>query len=348
MDQEPQLPTEKPIDSIKESMGQFHQDKFIKKLLISACIIVVIATLLFFLTNKSRISHQSTDEIQTYISTSPSPSPIVRTERFPSVTPLSHPSNQPLSCLPKKGELNAKGAISVLVVPAYFDDVSAEFANHNQRIFIYQDAFSEINAYLTKIQERDLHKQLLHIDFHLSEPIRISESPWLFEKNAQKIRSVIQEKLPLVSLSSYQIVILRALTNTVTTTGGYNLGTTVWVNLPWSSDAPTPENAAFFQNPRALHVYRGIFTAHMLHEIFHSFGMSDNSYETEGARYNIFYQGSIYDGSQPFVDLGLGKDIGDVTDTLGIFQDIGLSIRKEIGWVDSDGNGIVDVEEFCN
>lgn len=263
-------------------------------------------------------------------------------------TPLVTPTAS--VCLPKKGVVVASGNVKVLVVPTYFSDVSSELSNHEKRVRIYLDAFDEINAYLLHVQEFDLGKQVFfQLNFTLADPISAEGSPTLYELNPQKIRSVITEKLPKLGISNYQIVVMRALTQIPTSTSGYNFGNTIWINQPWSSDAPTPESIELIRqnDQRAMHVYRGLLTSLMFHEIMHSFGMSDNSYEKEGGRYNIFYKGRKYDGSQDLVDLGLGKDIRHVDDNTGILQYIGPGVQKEIGWVDTNNNKVIDVEEFC-
>jgi hypothetical protein len=119
----------------------------------------------------------------------------------------------------------------------------------------------------------------------------------------------------------------------------------VWLNKTGDSTNPIPESisAISSNNLAVLHNYRGTFTSLMLHEILHSFGMSDG----EGARENVFYKGIIYDGSQELFSKDIGSDIRDVDAETGIFQAIGKNVSEQIGWSDRNMNGKIDVEELC-
>lgn len=264
----------------------------------------------------------------------------------PTLTPTKEimisPTKQ--SCF-KNPTLLAQGLIKILVVPVYFNDVKDEYVNHEKRVGVYFDAFNEINIYLNKIQQDRIKKKILDLDFELSKPIAVNQQPTYFELNAANIKTEIKTQLPEIDLEDYQIIIFRALTNISTNTNGYNMGDVIWINRNWTSDAPLPEKIEYIENKNqhALHLYRGILTSLTLHEILHSFGMSDG----EGARVNVFFSGDKYDGYQQLFYKDLGSDLRNVDANTGIFQDIGLNVSKEIGWSDANNNGILDVEEFC-
>ncbi len=247
-------------------------------------------------------------------------------------------------CL-KYPTLIAQGLIKILVVPVYFSDVRDEVITHGKRVGVYFDAFNEINIYLSKIQQDKGGKKILDLDFELSKPIVVTQQPAYFELKATNIKTEIKSQLPEIDLKDYQIIIFRALTNISTNTNGYNMGDVIWINRNWTSDAPIPEKVEYIENNNqyALHLYRGILTSLILHEILHTFGMSDG----EGARVNVFFTGGIYDGTQTLFHKDLGSDLRDVDVDTGIFQDIGLNVSREIGWSDINNNGILDVEEFC-
>ena len=275
--------------------------------------------------------------------------------------PSGNPSPSPAPCLRQWwGPIYAKGNISILVVPAYFPDVVAEYANHAAREQVYRDAFAEINTYLATIQQQQFGKQLMTLQFTLAQPIQVTGSPTEYEQSSDKILSAIKASYPEVDSGKYHIVVMRALTTQASNYSGYNFGTQIWanqnwgsiawMNQTWSGNTPIPESVALIQqqDQYALHLYRGFLTSLMLHEVMHSFGTSDTTNDAnEGGRANRFYEGVRYDGTQPLLNLGLGSGYEDVTANRGIFQDFSHPLLKEIGWTDENRNGKIDIEEVC-
>jgi hypothetical protein len=261
-------------------------------------------------------------------------------------------------CLNDKGKATAIGTKKILFVPIYLNGVFDKVIFHEElKNQMYLPSFSDINNYL-KIKSKEFTgDEIFSINFTISEPLLIDldslENNML---NAPNIIPFIRNKIKY-NLSQYDIIVFRTydsdehMTEIIRRSIGnypfpFERNFAVYGDIPIAivnGGIEYPDEI-----PQVTRQNQNDYTFIMLHEILHTLGASETMY-TAGA---LFFIGENYTG-QNLIDLSSNiayNSMGEIVDginMIGQFQNIDFSIAQQIGWIDSNENGVLDVREFC-